>query len=263
MEKDHILQEVKNRVAYLTLNRPETLNAISYEMMKGLEESISELSSREDLCAVVIKASGRAFCVGADLTFLLSVLDKPKEIERYIEQINKAFNSLEDCPLPVVVVVQDYALAGGFELIQACDFVIAVDTARLGDQHANYWLIPGGGGSQRLGFILGPQKAKELLFTGRWLTGKEAEKLGLIYKYSCVEDLESCVEELLGSLTQKSPETLKKMKKLANYNFKPDIRKGLELEKAEFLLYIQSSSAKEGLKAFAEKRKPLFDNINL
>jgi enoyl-CoA hydratase/carnithine racemase len=263
MEKDHILQEVKNRVAYLTLNRPEKLNAISYEMMKGLEESISELSSREDLCAVVIKASGRAFCVGADLTFVLSVLDKPNEIERYIAQINKAFNSLEDCPVPVVAVVQDYALAGGFELIQACDIVIAAETARLGDQHSNYWLIPGGGGTQRLVSLLGPQRAKELLFTGRWLSGKEAEKLGLVSRAVPSEDLESCLGELLENLTQKSPVTLKKMKELANYCFKQDVRKGLEFENAIFLPYLQTPSAKEGLKAFAEKRKPLFDNINL
>jgi enoyl-CoA hydratase len=160
-------------------------------------------------------------------------------------------------------VVQDYALAGGFELIQACDIIIAAETARLGDQHANYWLIPGGGGTQRLGFLLGPQKAKELLFTGRWLTGKEAEKLGLVSRSVPTGDLESCLGELLENLKQKSPSTLRKMKELVNYNFKPGVRKGLELEKAIFLPYLQTPSAKEGLKAFAEKRKPQLNHINL
>lgn len=261
MEKDPILEEIKDRVAYVTLNRPNVLNAISYEMMQMLEETILKLSSRKDISVIVIKAAGRAFCAGADLTFLLNFLDKPEEIEKYIEQITKAFNSFQDCPLPVVAVVQDYALAGGFELIQACDIVIAAETARLGDQHSNFWQIPGGGGTQRLGFTLGLHQAKELLFTGRWLTGKEAEKLGLVSKAVSSEELESYSEEVVRNLSQKSPIAIQKMKELVNFNFKLNIRRGLKYEKAVFMQYIQSPSALEGLKAFVEKRKPQLSNI--
>jgi len=263
MEENPVIQEIRNRVAYVSLNRPHVLNAINHEMMQRLEETILELSSREDLCAVVIKGSGRAFCAGADLKFLLSALEKQEDIEKYVDQTNRSINTLEDCPVPVVAVVQDLALAGGFEIIQACDIIIAAETARLGDQHANFWLIPGGGGSQRLAFILGLQKARELLFTGRWLTGKEAEKLGLVYKAVSSGDMESCLDELLESITEKSPVTLKKMKELVSFNPRPQIRKGLELEKAVFLRYLQTPSAREGLRAFSEKRKPELSNIGL
>jgi enoyl-CoA hydratase len=261
MEKDPILEEIKNRVAYVTLNRPHVLNAMSYEMMQMLEHTILKLSPRKDISVIVIKSSGRAFSAGADLKFLLSAVDKPEEIEKYIEQITKAFNSFQDCPLPIVAAVQDYALAGGFELIQACDIVIAAETARLGDQHSNFWMIPGGGGTQRLGFTLGLHQTKELLFTGRWLTGKEAEKLGLVSKAVPLEKLQSYIEELAIDLSQKSPVAIQKIKELINFNFKTNIRKGLQYEKAVFLQYIQSPSALEGLKAFVDKRKPQLKNI--
>jgi enoyl-CoA hydratase len=261
MENDPILEEVEDRVAYVTLNRAHALNAMSYEMMQRLEETILKLSNEKNLSAIVIKAAGRAFCTGADLKFLLSIIDRIEEIEKYIGQIGKALNSIENCPIPVVAVVQDYALAGGFELLQACDIIIAAETARLGDQHSNYWMIPGAGGTQRLGFLIGLYKAKELLFTGRWLTGKEAEQLGFVYRAVPIQNVESCLEELLKNLLEKSPITLNKMKELIHYNFKPMIRKGLEFEKSVFFKYIQSPTALEGLKAFVERRKPQYKKI--
>jgi enoyl-CoA hydratase/carnithine racemase len=248
-------------VAYLTLNRPHVLNAISYEMMQLLEEFVLNLSCSEDISTITIKGAGRSFCVGADLRFFLNNLDNLEELERYIEQINKAFNSLQECPQAVVAVVQDYALAGGFELLQACDIIIAAENARLGDQHANYWLIPGGGGTQRLAYSLGIHRTKDLLFTGRWISGEEAAKIGLISRAVPSEDLESQAETLVMTISEKSPAAIKKMKKLVNSIFGANLKRGLIYEKSIFLEHIQSPSSVEGLKAFVEKRKPQLSNI--
>ncbi len=265
MEQKPVLSEVKDRVAYITLNRPDALNAISYGMMKMLEETILDLDTRKDVSVVVLKGAGKAFCAGADLKFLLSAVEnnRPDDIERFIDQITLAFNSLEDCPKPVVAVVHDYALAGGFEMIQACDIIIVSDGARLGDQHSNFWIIPGGGGTQRLGAILGPVRAKELLFTGRWLTGKEAAKIGLASRSVPLDELDSTLDDVLERLSNKPPSTFQAMKQLVDFNFKSEIRKGLELEKAMFMQYILSPPALEGLKAFSGKRKPQLGNIGL
>ena len=265
MKEDPILLEVRDRVAHVTLNRPDAMNAISYDMMKRLEETILSVSTRKDISAVVIKGAGRAFCAGADLKFLLSAIENKKvdDINMFIDQITRAFNSLEDCPKPVIAVVHDFALAGGFEMIQACDIIIAADSARLGDQHSNFWVIPGGGGTQRLGYILGPARARELLFTGRWLTGEEAAKSGFISRSVPLDTLDAALDEVLEMVSNKPPSTFQAMKQLVNFNSKSEIRKGLEMEKAVFLQYILSPPAREGLKAFSEKRKPQLSNIGL
>ena len=141
-------------------------------------------------------------------------------------------------------------------MIQACDIVIAAENARLGDQHAGFWMIPGGGGTQRLPLIVGQHRAKDLLFSGRWLTGREAERFGLISRAVPLEDLEQTVSELVRTLCQKSPVCLGKMKQLVHHPLKQTIRDGLKYEQKVFLEYMQTPSALEGLKAFTEKRAP-------
>ena len=263
MENDVVLVEVADRTAYVTLNRPEALNAINFDMVCRLEEVILDLSERKDLSVVVLRGAGRAFCAGADLKLILSGIENEDDLDRFNIRVNRAINSLEDCSLPVVAVVHDLALAGGFEILQACDIVLAAETARLGDQHANFWLIPGGGGSQRLRYILGVHRAKDILLTGRWLSGQEAWQMGLVSRAVPAEELESCLKEVIDTLCQKSPATLKAMKGLINHTYKSEIRKGLEHEKSVFMHYIQGPAPKEGLRAFGEGEKPKLANIGL
>ena len=265
MAEDALLFETRGAVAWLTLNRPKAMNSIKWNMVDLFEEYLPKSEADPDIRVLVLTGTGKAFCAGADLKFLLSAVEnnRPDDIERFIDQITLAFNSLEDCPKPVVAVVHDYALAGGFEMIQACDIIIVSDGARLGDQHSNFWIIPGGGGTQRLGAILGPVRAKELLFTGRWLTGKEAAKIGLASRSVPLDELDSTLDDVLERLSNKPPSTFQAMKQLVDFNFKSEIRKGLELEKAMFMQYILSPPALEGLKAFSGKRKPQLGNIGL
>ncbi|RJX15709.1 enoyl-CoA hydratase/isomerase family protein [Candidatus Bathyarchaeota archaeon] len=251
-----VLIKEEKRVAEVILNRPEVYNAMNYQLVYELEKAFLELSRKPELSAIILSGAGKAFSVGADLKYLQSIIDDLGKLEEYIIQINRAFNSVEDCPIPVIAVVHGYALAGGFELMQASDIVIATEDACIGDQHANFWLIPGGGGTQRLPSLIGLYKAKELLFTGRWLNGKEAEKMGIVSRAVPKEKLEMEVQKIVSNLLEKHPQTLRYMKQLVNYGFKANVRANLEHEFSVFLRYIQSKPAREGINAFIEKRKP-------
>jgi len=144
---------VDGKVGHVLLNRPQVLNALNYTVVLELEQAVRELETRARV--ILIEGAGDHFCAGADLRYVAET-DKLREL---IEQINRAFFAIERAPIPVVAAVHGYALAGGFELMQACDVVIVADNATIGDQHSNFGLIPGGGGSQRLPRLIGRQRA--------------------------------------------------------------------------------------------------------
>ena len=132
-------------VGTLTLNRPEALNSLSPEMLGELAHALERVEQRAGVKALVIRGEGSAFCTGADLNYLEGAVSDPPLLDRYLQQLNALFFRLEELPLPVIGVVHGFALAGGLELLLACDLVIAAEDARIGDQHANYGLMPGGG----------------------------------------------------------------------------------------------------------------------
>lgn len=252
-----MLLEVSDRVAGITLNRPEVLNALDLAAVQELESSVKD-AEREGAKVVLLRGAGGNFCAGADLKYLFSILDKPLEMERFITQINRAFNALEEFPGPVIAVVEGYALAGGFEMILSCDLAIASEDATLGDQHINFGLIPGGGGTQRLPRLLGPRMAKEILFTGRWLSGREAEKLGLVNRAVPAARLESEVNSLVGALVDKSLTALRHMKYLVGKGSGLELLRAIDLEVGVFYHHMGLPEAREGLNAFREKRKPRY-----
>ena len=184
MEYDTIRLSTEGPVATLTLNRPDALNAVSPRMVEELTHAVSEVEARGEVKALVIR-------------------DYPR-LAGFIEKVNAFLFRLENLPLPTIAVVQGYALAGGLELMLACDMVIASEDARIGDQHANYGLAPGGGSTQRLPRKVGVQRAMEILLTGRWLSGKEAEGCGLVLRAVPAAQLEEELEKLLSGLRDKS-----------------------------------------------------------
>ena len=204
MEYDTIRLSTEGPVATLTLNRPDALNAVSPRMVEELTHAVSEVEARGEVKALVIRGEGRAFCAGADLNALQDAFDDYPRLAGFIEKVNAFLFRLEDLPLPTIAVVQGYALAGGLELMLACDMVIASEEARIGDQHANYGLAPGGGSTQRLPRKVGVQRAMEILLTGRWLSGKEAEGCGLVLRAVPAAQLEEELEKLLSGLRDKS-----------------------------------------------------------
>lgn len=256
-----LLVERAGRVVYLTLNRPQVHNALSPELVQELEAAIAHARNDDELRALVVRGEGPSFCAGADLRFVheRGLRDLPAELVPYLEALNRTLVSLETFPVPTIAVVHGYCLAGGLELALACDIVLAADDARIGDQHINFALIPGGGGSQRLPKKLGWPRAMALLLTGRWISGREAEEWGLVYRAVPVERLKDELEGLLADITLKSREALAAIKRAALEGMGLPLHAGLRLEMNAVAAYLATSrDAREGLAAFLEKRQPRF-----
>lgn len=260
MEFDTIVLEKKEGIARITLNRPKQLNAVNEEVLLELRAAIEDIEKDDTVRVVVIAGSGRAFCAGADLAFMKGILHDPAALREFLELWRKAYDSIQELGQPVIASINGIALAGGLELVTACDLAIASEDAQLGDQHAAVGLIPGGGNSQRLPRLIGVRKAKELLFTGDWISAKEAERIGLINRAVPADKLEETVNELARKLAmERSPLASKVNKSLVNQGIQVNLSAALDLElEAAVQHFTSSEDAKEGIAAFAEKRKPVF-----
>lgn len=249
---------VEGAVARMTLNRPQALNAISPQMLDEMALVVERMSTDGTLRVLVVAAEGRAFCAGADLKAMDAMAGNIAQMQRFLRRWKEVFCSLENLPRPVLGVCQGLALAGGFELLQVCDLVIASENAQLGDQHINFGLIPGGGGSQRLPRLIGARKAKELMFTGVWLSAQEACNLGLVNRVVPAAELEHAAQELATTLATKSPTALRTIKQLVNAGGQTDLEHGLELELQTAVIHNVLEDTREGIAAFKEKRQPVF-----
>ena len=248
-----------NHIATITLNRPDAMNALSPELLSELKCAISIASVDQDLKSLVVRGNGRSFCAGADLLFFDSAFENLSLLNPYIQLLNQCFLDIENLPIPTIAVVQGFALAGGLELAMACDMTIVSDEAKLGDQHANFGLMPGGGSTQRLPKRVGMQRAMELLTTGRWLTGPEAVDWGLALRSTTEANLDEELESILASLRDKSRESLSWIKSITRQGRDLSVTSGIQLESAAFVQYLSTSNhPKEGIQAFKEKRKPEF-----
>ena len=259
MQYSNIAFSRDDRIATIRLNRPDALNALNLDMLHELSHAVSEVADDQDIKALVIRGEGRGFCAGADLLYFDQALDDLSLLPGYVRDLNGFLCSLEELPVPTVALVHGYALAGGMELMMACDMAIVAEDARIGDQHANFGLIPGGGSSQRLPRRVGMPRAMELLTTGRWLSGAEAVDWGLAIRSVSSESLDSELENLLAGLRTKSRTGLGLMKSLARSSQDIPLRDGIALESATFThLFGTSNHPREGITAFKEKRQPEF-----
>ena len=259
MEYTNLKLDRENSVATIRLNRPSALNAISPGLLADLADAVAVVAADEDMKALVIRGEGRAFCAGADLVYFETAFQDPGELHQYLTRLNDCLFRLEELPIPVIAVVHGFALAGGLELMMACDMALASSDARLGDQHTNFGLMPGGGSTQRLPQRVGMQLAMELLTTGKWLSGKEAADCGLVLRAVEEDDLDAELEALLSTLRAKSRPGLGWIKSTARRGHNLPLRDGVALETFAFVQYVSSSGhPKEGIQAFREKRQPKF-----
>jgi enoyl-CoA hydratase len=171
---------------------------------------------------------------------------------------HKVYNRIEDLPKPVIAGVHGMALAGGLELVLVCDLAVAEEGALLGDQHANFGLVAGGGGTQRLPRLIGQRKAKEMMLLGNRLSAQEALAVGLVNRVAPAGQLEAVLKELSDDLKAKSVQAGRLAKYLVNQGTQVDLRTGLEMELLGVVPYFQNEDVAEGLNAFAEKRQPHF-----
>lgn len=245
-------------IARVTLNRPDRLNAISPELLQDLDRACDAMEADAAVRVVTLTAAGRTFCAGADLRTVRELSPDPQRWSAFMGLWHRVFDRIEALPLPVIAGVHGLALAGGLELLLVADLVVADEGARLGDQHANFGLVAGGGGSQRLPRLVGARRAKELMMLGGWLTAADALAWGLVNRVVPAGTVANAVEEMAGTLAAGSGSANRTVKTLVNRAFDTDLAEGLALERRLVAQHMRSADAAEGLRAFAEKRKPVF-----
>lgn len=249
----------EERIAVVTLNRPQALNAISGEMADELSEVFWRLRYDSDVWVVVVAAAGeKAFCVGADLkeraSFTLFDFYKNRD------QIRGLFSSLRRIPQPTIASVFGFALGGGFELALSCDLIVAAEDAIFGLPETRVGLIPAGGGTQLLTRKVGVSRAKELIFRGRRFDAREAKELGLVAELSSRQDLESSTMQVAADIRRSSPVAVRQAKAAIDAAFGVPLEDGLEREHDAWRRTMNSVDREEGISAFAEKRDPRWSN---
>lgn len=249
---------VDSGIARVTLDRPDRLNAISPAVLEDLWAVCEAVEGDPDIRVVTLAGAGRAFCAGADLEAVKDLIADAERWRGFIERWHRVFDRIESLRVPVVAGVHGMALAGGLELVLVADLVIAEAGARLGDQHANFGLVAGGGGSQRLPRVVGLRRAKDLMLTGRWLSAEEALGWGLVNRVVPPGTLAAALDEMAQDLGGKSAAAGTVVKTLAGRALDMDLASGLALERALVAQHMRSADAAEGLRAFAEKRRPRF-----
>ena len=254
-----ILYEKQAGVATITLNRPEALNAMNSAMFIEIGQALDEANRDEDIRVVVLRGSGRAFCAGADLKMAGAEHNTMHAQREFCRLGNSAvLEKIENLDKPVIACVHGYCFAGGFEIVLACDLVVAAEDAVLSDQHINIGGVGAGGSPYRLAVLVGLRKAKEIVFTGMRLSGKEAAEIGLVNIATPRDKLESTVSKLAADIAQKSPVAMKVSKAIMNRTIYIDAAARLELVMLFGLFNNASGDFQEGVRAFNEKRRPIF-----
>jgi enoyl-CoA hydratase/carnithine racemase len=253
-----VLIDVRAGAVWARLNRPEALNSINQDLVEGLDRAMNVAVSSPEAHALVITGSGRAFCAGADLDVFEQAGQQENARDRFLAAVGQTFRALEQLPLPTIAAINGFAVAGGLEIVLCCDLVIAAETAKLGDGHANYGLLPGGGATVRLPRRVGPSLAKYLMFTGALMPAPELRNSGLLIDVVASDQLDSAVNELVEMIATKSPLGLQRMKRLVDDGLEQPVETGLASELAACALHNDSADMSEGLAAFREKRRPAF-----
>ncbi len=259
MELATVTYTTDGGIARLVLNRPAQLNAISPALLEDLDRACEAVERDRSVRVLTLTAAGRAFCAGADLKAVRELIGDAQKWSGFMRLWHRVFNRLEALPVPVVAGVHGLALAGGLELTLVADLVVMDATARLGDQHTNFGLIAGGGGSQRLPRLIGARRAKELMLLGGWLDAGQALAWGLVNRVAPAGELGAAVEEMAQALAQKSVAAGRTVKRLVDQGLDLSLTAGLELELRLAGEHMRSADAAEGLRAFAEKRTPAFN----
>lgn len=258
MSFNHLLIEHRGEVSWLYLNRPKALNAISYECMRELRRAWTELRDRAETRVIVVCGKGRGFCAGADLTDAPSAADLPGPQSAFLEEGTRMEEVLLALPKPVIAAVNGVCCGGGLELAMMCDFIIAAASAKIGDAHANFGALPGGGATVRLPRIVGVNWARYLMYTGELFPAADMAAIGLVTRVVEDAELESHVQALAERIAAKSPLGLKRMKKLINDGLDMPASLAMQMEKLVSAEHMRSNDAAEGGKAFMQKRKPVF-----
>ena len=252
---DLVRVERDGYVVTLTLNRPEAANSFSRAMLDAFGSAVATLAGDGDARAVVVTATGeKAFCAGADLKEREAM--SPAEVRAVVTRIRESISALAALPIPTVAAINGAALGGGTELALACDFRLASSTATLGLTETSLAIIPGGGGTQRLARLVGPGRAKELIFTARRIDAAEAFGIGLVEELVEPEHLRARAAELASAIAANGPIAVRAAKEAIDRGLDLPLAEALQLETDLYGRTIDTTDRLEGLAAFREKRAP-------
>jgi enoyl-CoA hydratase len=256
MSYETIIVEKRGRVAVLTINRPDKLNALSSKVHAEGVAALDELKHDDQVRVLVITGAGeKSFIAGADIG---EFQDKTPVTQRNSFTERSLFNSIDTFPKPVIAMVNGFCLGGGNELAMACDIRIASDNARFSQPEINLGIMCGGGGTQRLPRLLGEGRAMEMVLTGDMIDASTAERLGLVNHVYPSADLEAETISLAEKIAEKAPIALQLSKEAVKFASRSNLDEGLRREVDLFAICFSTEDKKEGVAAFLEKRKPEF-----
>lgn len=249
--------EVQDSVAVVVFTRAEAANALSVQMLQEINEALEAIHYDRSIRAVIVTGEGeKAFCAGADLKERKGMNEE--ETRKTIALIGKTVNHFESLAQPVIAAINGVAFGGGLELALACDIRMASTTAKIGLTETALGIIPGAGGTQRLPRLIGMGKAKELIYTARRLSAEEAYQYGIIEHIVEPQDLLEQAKELAREIAENAPLSLIQAKTAINQGMQTDISTGLHIESLAYSRLLHTEDRLEGLKAFQEKRSPVY-----
>ncbi len=255
MADEILLREDKDGVVLLTLNRPQVMNSLNFDLLHALGEAVESIRFDSRVRVVIITGAGeKAFCTGADLKERGTLT--PEQVKQYIFTIRDLFTRIENLPKPVIAAVNGHAFGGGTELALASDIRIASENATLGLTETRLAIIPGAGGTQRLPRLVGKGKAKELIFTGRRVGAAEALDIGLVNKVCPQPELIDQCRAMAAMICETGPIAIEQAKYAINHGLETDLNTGLAIESNAYWVCIPTEDRLEGLAAFREKRRP-------
>jgi enoyl-CoA hydratase len=249
-----ILIEKQERIGIVRINRPDKLNALNLETMDRLVDALGQFDVDPEVRCTLLTGDERAFGAGVDIT----EMSDASMAEMYYRNQFAIWDRMWRFQKPIVAAVSGYAIGGSCELVMSCDIIIAAETARFGQPETNIGVIPGAGGTQRMTRAVGKARAMDLILTGRMITAAEALQMGLI---SRVVPAENWYEEAFGvcrELASRPPLALRLAKEAILKAHESSLREGLDYERRLFYMLFATDDQKEGMRAFVEKRPPVY-----
>jgi len=257
MAYEMILSEKKGPVGLITLNRPKALNALCAQLIEELGRALDDMEADEEIGAVVVTGSEKAFAAGADIKEMAG----KSFMDAYLDDfITVGWERISTCRKPIVAAVSGYALGGGCEVAMMCDFILASDTAKFGQPEITIGTIPGSGGTQRLTRFVGKSKAMEMCLTGRLMGAEEAERAGLVSRIVPQDELLDEALKTATKIAELSRPAVFMAKEAVNKAYETTLSEGVKFERRLFHSTFATEDQKEGMAAFAEKRTPQWKN---
>jgi enoyl-CoA hydratase len=251
---DTILLEKRQRVALITINRPQAMNALNKDVFRELRQALQGLENDQEIGAVVLTGNDKAFAAGADIKAMAGRSYQ----EMSLDDFTADWDFISQCKKPVIAAVGGYALGGGCEVAMMCDFIIAADNARFGQPEIKIGTMPGIGGSQRLTRLVGKSKAMEMCLTGRMMDAEEAERSGLVARVEPLETYLDSALETAATIAGYSRPVVTLVKQAVNLALETTLTEGVRTERMLFNSTFALDDQKEGMHAFLEKRDPQF-----